>query len=49
MKTFQFVQKNSGVVIIISAINFQEAESILIDIVKDSWGFVINSEEGITE
>jgi hypothetical protein len=46
MKTFQFIQKNSGIIVIISANSFEEAEVILFNTVKDNYGWRVNNEEG---
>lgn len=46
MKTFVFTQKNSGVVIVITAEDFTEAEQILNDTVKDNYGWRVDNEEG---
>lgn len=49
MKTFIFTQKNSSISITISAENFEEAEEILNDTVKDNYGWRVNDEEGEDE
>lgn len=49
MRSFQFVQKNSGVIVIISAKTFEEAEIILIETVKDNYGWRVDNEEGELE
>lgn len=46
MKTFIFTQKNSRVVIVITAEDFTEAEQILNDTVRDNYGWRVDNEEG---
>lgn len=49
MRTFTFTQKNSGIAIILSAGNLEEAEIILEDTVKDNYGWRVEDEEGEEE
>ena len=49
MKTFTFYQKNSSVVLIISAKTFTDAEYELMTIVKDMYGWRVEDEEGEDE
>ncbi len=46
MKTFTFVHKQSSVVITLSATDFHEAENQLEQVVKDTWEFRVENEEG---
>jgi hypothetical protein len=49
MKTFTFVQKNSSAIIVLSAPNFDEAEVLLAEEVKDVYGWRVDDEEGEDE
>ena len=49
MKTFNFYQKNSSVCVTLSADNFEEAEEILFDHVKSSYGWRVEDEHGKDE
>lgn len=46
MRTFVFTQKNSSLVIVVSAKDFTEAEQILDNTVKDNYGWRVDNEEG---
>lgn len=46
MKKFIFSHKNNSIVIQLIADNFEEAEILLEEIVKDTWCFVVEDEEG---
>ena len=46
MKTFRFVQKNSAIIVIITANSFEEAENILFETVKDNYGWRVDNKEG---
>ena len=46
MKTFIFIQKNSSVIVTLSAPNFEEAEKVLFDTVKDNYGWRVEDEDG---
>jgi len=49
MKTFNFIHKNSSAVITVSADDFVDAEEQLEELVKESWEWSIENEEGIDE
>lgn len=49
MKTFQFAQKNTGVVVIISAGSFEQAEEILFETVRDNYGWRVDNKDGELE
>jgi type II secretory pathway component PulL len=49
MKTFNFYHKNTSVRITLSASNFEEAEKILFETVKDSYGWRVEDEDGEEE
>lgn len=49
MKTFHFYHKNSSVNVTLSAKDFDEAEEILFDHVKDTYGWRVDSVEGEDE
>ena len=46
MKRFTFYHKNNSTIIQLIAENFEEAEILLEEIVKDTWCFVVVDEEG---
>lgn len=49
MKTFIFCQKNSSAILTLSAPNFDEAEALLAEEVKDVYGWRVNDEDGEDE
>jgi hypothetical protein len=49
MKTFQFVQKNSNIMVILSANSLEEAEEILFDTVKFNYGWRVSNPDGEDE
>lgn len=49
MKTFTFYQKNSSVIITLSAPNFEEAEELLFETVKSDYGWRVDDEDGESE
>ena len=46
MKTFVFIQKNSSVVVSLSAESFEEAEKLLFETVISDYGWKVENEEG---
>ena len=46
MRNFVFVNKNEPVTLSIRADNFEEAEELLFYIVKNDYGWYVESEEG---
>jgi hypothetical protein len=49
MRKFTFVHKNTSVVITLSAEDFHEAENKLEQVVKNTWEFRVENEEGELE
>ena len=49
MKTFTFTHKNTGDVFITDAIDFEEAEFTLKNILIDTYGWRVDDEEGEDE
>ena len=49
MKTFVFIQKNSSVIVTLSAKNLKEAEKELFDTVKYDYGWYVEDEDGEEE
>lgn len=49
MKTFHFCQKNSSVIVTLSATDFEEAEQELFNTVKDDYGWRVEDEDGEDE
>jgi hypothetical protein len=49
MRTYHFYQKNSSVNVFLTADSFEEAEEILFDHVKDSYGWRCDDEDGEEE
>ena len=49
MKTYIFIEKNGNCVITTSADDFSEAEDKLAEVVKDTWQWRVENEEGEDE
>lgn len=49
MKTFTFISKSTSAIVTLSAEDFFDAENQLEQVVKDTWEFRVDNEEGESE